>query len=137
VAGELAGFDIDYASGHLGGGVRLYRYLTQADALADLVLGRLDLVLGDHISLEQNFLNSATGGGFAFVGPPLSDSRWFGQGMGVGLAKGDRALRKRLDRAIEKLNENGVFERFQRHWFGYDVRNLSEVLQGQTRSSAR
>ena len=109
--------------------MQIYRYITMPDAVADLVLGRLDLVIDDHVTLEQNFLKTDIGEGFRFVGPPVRDVRWFGEGMGVGLAIGETALRKQLNRAIAELQRNGVFERIQKHWFGYDVRNLTEVLQ--------
>jgi ABC-type amino acid transport substrate-binding protein len=121
----------DYVTDNLAGGVQIYRYITLRDALADLVLGRIELVMGDHITLEQNFLETEIGKGFGFVGPPIRDAHWFGKGMGIGLAKGDPALRKVLDRGIAELHANGVFERIQQRWFGYDVRNLTDVLQSQ------
>jgi lysine-arginine-ornithine-binding protein len=125
----------DYVTDNLAGRVRIYRYITMADAVADLVLGRIDLVMGDHVTLEQNFLKSDLGEGFGFVGPPVRDVHWFGKGMGVGVAKGDSALRKLLDRGIAELYANGVFERIEQHWFGYDARNLTEILQSQVEVS--
>jgi ABC-type amino acid transport substrate-binding protein len=127
----------DYVTDKLAGRGQLYRYITLSDAVADLVLGRLDLVIGDHLTLEQNFLKTDLGEGFRFVGPPIRDVRWFGEGMGVGLAKGEVALRKRLNRAIAELQRNGVFERIEERWYGYEVRNLTAVLMSEAETAGQ
>ncbi|WP_200388829.1 transporter substrate-binding domain-containing protein [Thiocapsa imhoffii] len=120
-----------YATDQLGERNTLYRYSTRRDALADLVLGRTDLVFGDHIALHENFLSTEAGAGFELIGPPVSDRAWFGDGIGVAVAKGDTALLALLDEAIAELNRNGVFELIRRGWFDYDIRNLSTTLQAQ------
>jgi ABC-type amino acid transport substrate-binding protein len=120
-----------YATDNLGARVEIHRYSTQQDALADLVLGRTDLVLGDHIALTDNFLSTAAGEGFELVGPPLADSRWFGHGIGVAVAKGDTALLGLLDQAVAALHRNGLFDLIRRRWFDYDIRNLTATLQAE------
>jgi ABC-type amino acid transport substrate-binding protein len=53
----------------------------------------------------------------------------------VALAKGDSALHRLLDEAVADMHANGVFERIQRRWFGYDVRDLTAVLQARQRAA--
>ena len=118
----------DYAAANLSSGATIIRYSTQPDALLDLLMGRIDLVLGDHLVLEHSFLRRRSGAGFEFVGGPLTDTRWFGDGNAVAVAKGDDDLRELLDRAVADLHENGVFERIEMQWFGYPVRDLSGDL---------
>lgn len=117
-----------YATDNLADRVEIYRYSTQPDALADLILGRTDLVIGDHIALVEGFLSIQGDAGFELVGPPLSDRRWFGDGIGVAVAAGDAALLKLLDDAVGMLHENGAFDLIRRRWFDYEIRDLSKTL---------
>jgi ABC-type amino acid transport substrate-binding protein len=107
-----------YLSANYAGQADIIRYSTQSGALVDLVLGRVDLVLGETLSLERNFLAADHGAGFAFAGPPIDDPEWFGHGNGVAVARHNRGLRELFDRAIANIHVNGVFDRIQRHWFG-------------------
>ena len=118
-----------YATDKLAQNNEIYRYSTQPDALADLVLGRTDLVLGDHIAIVENFLSTKSGEGFELVGPPIADSRWFADGIGVAVVKGDSALLRALDGAVAALHRNGIFDLIRRHWFDYDIRRLTKTLE--------
>jgi hypothetical protein len=119
----------NYLTDNFSGVSDIHRYSTQPDALLDLVLGRIDLILGDHITLEQNFLESPQGEGFGFIDAPVTDSRWFGYGNGVALPKGDPGMRQILDRAVADMQAKGVLRRISERWFGYQVRDLSAELR--------
>jgi arginine/ornithine transport system substrate-binding protein len=118
-----------YATDNLAQRNEIYHYSTQPDALADLVLGRIDLVLGDHIALQENFLSTESGEGYELAGLPISDSRWFGHGIGVAVAKGDSTLLRMLDLAVAALHRNGIFDLIRRRWFPYDIRHLTKTLE--------
>ena len=118
----------DYATANLSGSATIIRYSTQPDALLDLLMGRIDLVLGDHLVLEHSFLRKRSGAAFEFVGGPLTDPRWFGDGNAVAVAKGDDDLRELLDRAVADIHVNGIVERIELEWFGCAVRDLSGDL---------
>lgn len=109
-----------YLSAKYAGQAQIVRYSTQPGALLDLVLGRVDLVLGQQRSLERNFLDPEHGAGFAFAGPPIDDPAWFGHGNGVAVGRNNRGLRELFDRAIADIQVNGVFWRIERRWFGDD-----------------
>ncbi|MED5663867.1 transporter substrate-binding domain-containing protein, partial [Enterobacter hormaechei] len=59
-----------YASAELApAGVEVVRYNSQQEANMDLVAGRLDAVVADSVNLEDGFLKTDAGKGYAFVGP--------------------------------------------------------------------
>ena len=49
--------------------------LPAGEANMDLVAGRLDAVVADSVNLEDGFLKTDAGKGYAFVGPQLTDAR--------------------------------------------------------------
>ncbi len=97
------------------------RYSQQEDALVDLVLGRLDLVMGNAIANRENFLNHKVGSDFEFVGPALREPRWFGRGIGIAVRKRDSRLRDRLNKAIRAIRADGTYLQIQDRYFSYDV----------------
>ncbi|WP_295887637.1 transporter substrate-binding domain-containing protein [uncultured Thiohalocapsa sp.] len=105
-----------YLSANYAGHAVIVRYSTQLGALLDLVLGRVDLVLGDALSLQRNFLDTPHAADFELVGPPIDAPEWLGDGIGVAVARHNRGLRQLLDRTIADIHVNGVFERIRRRW---------------------
>ncbi len=97
------------------------RYGYQNEALLDLQLGRLDLVLGDAIALRENFLRTEAGRNYRFSGPELDDPRWFGTGIGIAVQKGNDTLRQRFNQAIQALREDGTYLQIQDRYFDYDI----------------
>jgi ABC-type amino acid transport substrate-binding protein len=107
-----------YATDNLEGVVTLHRYATQQDALLDLILGRIDLTLGDEITLREGFLEARQGSGYAFVGGPVDDRRWFGDGNGIAVVPGDVGVVQLLDRGVADLQAKGVLGRLAERWLG-------------------
>ena len=108
----------DYLTSTYQDQFRLVRYGTTDEALVDLVLGRLDLMLGDQILLDQGFLRQDQGRGFAFVGEPPTNPDWLGEGVGVAVRPDALDLRARLDAAVIDLMQNGVMARLAHRWLG-------------------
>ena len=108
----------DYLTSTYPDQVRLVRYGTTDDALVDLLLGRLDLVLGDQILLDQGFLRQEQGRGFAFAGEPPTDPDRLGEGVGVAVRPDGLELRARLDQAVADLVQHGVLARLAHRWLG-------------------
>jgi len=111
----------NYLQDTYGEVAEILAYGTQDEALLDLLLGRLDTVLGDRIVLQENFLNSAVGSEFAFAGPALDDRRWFGEGIGIAIQKDRPDLLARLNKAISAIRDDGRYNRVRRHYFAYDI----------------
>lgn len=97
------------------------RYANQDDAYLDMQAGRIDLLLADAYNLEDGFLNKEGGEQFEFVGPTLSNPKWFGEGNGIALRKQDNELRERLNLAIDKIRTNGVYQEIQDKYFDFNI----------------
>jgi arginine/ornithine transport system substrate-binding protein len=110
-----------YLTDNYGDTVEIARYASQEEANLDMVSGRLDLLLADSVALDEGFLKSAAGPDYEFVGPELRDPKWFGEGAGIALRKGDDDLRLMLNDAIDTIRENGKYEQIARKYFSFDV----------------
>jgi len=63
-------------------GAQIVRYAEQDEVFLDLIAGRLDAALADSVALDQGFLKTAAGKGFAFKGTVYDDPAFFGVGAG-------------------------------------------------------
>ena len=104
-----------------GDAVTIKAYATQDEANMDLVAGRLDLVIADATVLLGGFLNTDAGKGFEFVGTSYVDKKWFGDGVGIAVRKGDNELRQKLNKAIDTIRANGVYQKINAKYFDFDV----------------
>ncbi|MFD2179337.1 ABC transporter substrate-binding protein [Veronia pacifica] len=110
-----------YVTDNYGDTVKISRYGSFDDAYLDLKAGRIDTLLGDASALEEGLLNKDGGSGFEFVGPSLTDPRWFGEGFGIAVRKQDKDLTAKLDKAIKSLREKGIYQKIADKYFNYDV----------------
>ncbi len=89
-------------------GIQIRSYDGQITAYEDLALGRLDAVLMDHpIALYYG----ATNPKLKFVGDPIGEMKY-----GIGMRKQDTALLAEINRALQKLIDNGTLRRIYEHW---------------------
>lgn len=102
-------------------GAEVVRYNSQQEANMDLVAGRLDAVVADSVNLEDGFLKTDAGKGYAFVGPQLTDAKYFGEGVGIAVRKGDSELAGKFNAAIDALRANGKYKQIQDKYFSFDV----------------
>ena len=63
-------------------------------------------------------LGSAT---LAFVGPSYNDPKYFGDGAGIAVRKGNSALVQRLNKAIDQIRADGTYKKIQDRYFNFDV----------------
>jgi lysine-arginine-ornithine-binding protein len=104
-----------------GDAVKIKAYATQDEADRDLVTGRVDLVFADATVLLGGFIRTNAGKGFEFVGPGYVDRKWFGDGVGIAVRKGDNELRQKLNKAIDAIRANGVYQKINAKYFDFDV----------------
>ena len=104
-----------------GNAVTIKAYAGQDEANMDLVAGRVDLVIADATVLLGGFINTDAGKGFEFTGPSYVDKKWFGDGVGIALRKGDNDLRQKLNKAIDAIRANGVYQKINAKYFDFDV----------------
>jgi arginine/ornithine transport system substrate-binding protein len=96
-------------------------YATQDEANADLVSGRVDLVMADSVALLDGFLKTDAGNGFEFVGPDYNDPKYHGEGVGVAIRKGEDDLRAAFNEAIDKIRADGTYQAINEKYFDFDV----------------
>ena len=101
--------------------VEVRAYATQDEANADLVSGRVDLVMADLVALLEGFLKTDEGQDFEFVGPNFIDPEFHGEGAGIAIRKGEEDLRVQLIEAIEKIRTDGTYEAIASKYFDFDV----------------
>jgi arginine/ornithine transport system substrate-binding protein len=109
-----------YASAKFGTAT-ITRYTKQDDVFLDLASGRIDATLVDYIAGDIGFLKTPAGKGFAVVGPVYDDPVYFGTGAGIGLRKGEPALRNGLNAAIQAIRANGTYKKLQDKYFDFDL----------------
>jgi polar amino acid transport system substrate-binding protein len=102
-----------------GSEVKLYAKLE--DASLDLATGRLDFVFGDKLALSK-FLETPQGSCCRFIADAPPNPAYFGEGVGVGLRKEDKALRDMFNQAIGRVVDDGTYDRIRSKYFSFDVR---------------
>ncbi|MCW2244743.1 octopine/nopaline transport system substrate-binding protein [Azospirillum fermentarium] len=101
--------------------VRVVDYPTIEAAAFDLVAGRIDAVFG-----ARSAVGAVTCGHDGVIPLPMDVAGGeFGQGVGVGLRKGDTALQARFDDAIRAAVADGTVSRLSARWFGFDLAAVS------------
>jgi polar amino acid transport system substrate-binding protein len=91
-------------------------YPTPALAREALRRGEVDFLFGDGISLAFWLNGTESQNCCVFVGGPFTDSRYFGEGVGIAVKRGNSTLRQGLNWALFRLWENG---RFSDLWLRY------------------
>lgn len=94
---------------------------TSEAAREALKKGEIDLVFGDGVQLALWLNGTSSENCCAFVGGPFTESRYFGEGMGVAVKKGNDALRQSLNYAFAQLWEEGVYTDLYLRWFPISV----------------
>ncbi len=96
--------------------VELKPYKTAADARAALKKGDVDLLFGDGIALAFWLNGTDSANCCEFRGGPYLESRYFGEGVGIAVRKGDDLLRRAFNWGLFRLWEKG---RFTDLWLRY------------------
>ncbi|MEJ2056705.1 MAG: ABC transporter substrate-binding protein [Desulfofustis sp.] len=110
-----------YLTDNYGNDVEIKRYGTQDEAYLDLTAGRVDMLLADSVALSDGFLKKPEGADYEFVGPDLSDPKWFGEGAGIAIRKEDKDLVEKFNMAIDKIRSDGTYKAIQDKYFDFNV----------------
>jgi polar amino acid transport system substrate-binding protein len=84
-------------------------YPTAEAMRAALMKGEVDLLFGDGITLAFWLNGTASQNCCVFRGGPFIDSRYFGEGVGIAVRRGNDALRQGFNWALFRLWERGRF----------------------------
>lgn len=111
----------NYLTDRYGGIAHIVRFPTLEEAIDALRTKKVDLVFGDALALQLNFLNGDEGGDLAFAGPDYTDTDWLGEGIAVAVAKSNPALRDRLNSALTHLRTSGRYRTIAQRYFAFDI----------------
>jgi len=100
------------------GKVKIRTYKTQDEVNLDLAAGRIDAALAAAVAFKDYAEKS--GKAVVLVGPTFSGGA-FGNGVGVGIRKGDAQLLKDFNKAIDVARKNGKISELAIKWFGFDA----------------
>jgi polar amino acid transport system substrate-binding protein len=84
-------------------------YPTPDAARQALRRGEADFLFGDAIALAFWLNGTDSGGCCAFAGGPFLDSKYFGEGVGIAVKRGNETLRQAFNWALFRLWEKGKF----------------------------
>ncbi len=110
-----------YLTDNYGKDVEIKRYGSQDEAYLDLTAGRVDMLLADSIALMDGFLEKPEGKDYQFIGPDLSDPKWFGEGAGIAIRKADTDLVEKFNMAIDTIRADGTYKKIQDKYFDFNV----------------
>jgi len=102
-------------------GAKIKRYASQDDAYLDATAGRVDLLIADSVAMKGGFLDKANGKGWEFVGPDYTDRKFFGDGVGIAIRKGEDKLREKFNKAIAAIRANGTYKKIHAKYFDFDI----------------
>lgn len=97
--------------------VRLSRFETMEQVLEAMRRGQTDLAFGDGVSIAFWLNGSESIGCCGFVGGPFTESRYFGEGAGIVMRKGNTDLRNAVDFALWRISRDGRFARLYLKYF--------------------
>jgi len=111
-----------YAEKYFGDSVAEIKvYQTQDEANQDLVAGRIDATQADSIAMD-GFLQSADGQACCeLMGAVADDPAILGSGVGVGLRKGDEALKAKFNEGIAKVLADGTYDEISKKYFSSSI----------------
>lgn len=81
----------------------------------------VDLVFGDGVQLAFWINGTSSANCCVFVGGPFTESRYFGEGMGIAVKRGNDALRQAINYALARVWEKGVYTDLYLRWFPVSV----------------
>jgi len=102
-------------------GVELKLYGTQDEAYLDLQAGRVDAVIADSVAMDDGFLKTENGKGYAFFGKDYSIPKYHGEGAGIGVRKSDGDLKAAFNAAIEAIRASGEYKTINDKYFDFDL----------------
>jgi polar amino acid transport system substrate-binding protein len=102
-----------------GSNVRLYKAMDEV--YLDLQAGRLDVALSSFF-VAYDFVHSDKGKDCAFIGEKLSNPQYFGQGVALGIRKGEDTLRNQLNEGIQAVNADGTFDKINAKYWPFSIK---------------
>ncbi|GAB2469363.1 MAG: lysine/arginine/ornithine ABC transporter substrate-binding protein [Comamonas sp.] len=101
-------------------GVNVVAYQSQDQVYLDLQAGRLDGTVADKVEVNGGFLRKPEGKDYGYVGRDQYDEKYYGEGIGIAMRKGQKELKQQLDEAIDTIRKNGTYAKIAKKYFDFD-----------------
>ncbi|MFT3814222.1 MAG: lysine/arginine/ornithine ABC transporter substrate-binding protein [Acidovorax sp.] len=101
-------------------GVDVVPYQSQNQVYLDLQAGRLDGTVADKVEVNGGFLRKPEGKDYGYVGADQYDTKYYGEGIGIAMRKGQGDLKKQLNDAIDTIRKNGTYNEIAKKYFDFD-----------------
>ncbi|MBS0506694.1 MAG: transporter substrate-binding domain-containing protein [Proteobacteria bacterium] len=101
-------------------GVNVVPYQSQNQVYLDLKAGRLDGTVADKVEVNGGFLRKPEGQDYGYVGHDQYEPKYYGDGIGIAVRKGQGDLKKQLDEAIVTIRGNGTYDKIAKKYFDFD-----------------
>ena len=118
---QIATVHLNYLEDNYDGIIHLKMYDTVEKMNRDIINGRIDLAFADAVILFDFLVKTEEGKDFNFLGPELSDQKWFGEGIGFALRHEDTPLARKLNKGIEAVRANGTYAKINQKYFPFDA----------------
>lgn len=96
---------------------KIVSFPSALQARSALSAGEISLLFGDGISLMFWVNGTESSGCCVLRGGAFTEAKYFGEGMGIAVKKGNRALREVLNTALEDVRKSGNFEQLYLRYF--------------------
>lgn len=104
-------------------GVTIVPYEAQDQVYLDINAGRLDGTVADKVEVHGGFLRKPEGKDYGYVGPDQYDEKYYGEGIGIGMRKGQKELKElkeQINQAIKTIRSNGTYDTIAKKYFDFD-----------------
>ncbi len=96
-------------------------YATLEEAILDLAEGRLDAVIGNKDALADYMKTHKEALCCVLAADVPRDPAYFGDGIGIGLRKEDKALKAMFEKALDSCVADGTFARITAKYFDFKI----------------
>lgn len=117
IGAQRATISSTWLEDNLGTGTNVRLYDTQENAYLDLAAGRVDAVLAD-VFVTYEWLQSDAAKDFELKGQPVFEN----DKIGIALRQQDTELLERLNKALETIQSNGVYDKINAKYFPFSIR---------------
>ncbi|MDR0212995.1 MAG: transporter substrate-binding domain-containing protein [Comamonas sp.] len=101
-------------------GATIVPYEAQDQVYLDIKSGRLDGTVADKVEVYGGFLRKPEGRDYGYVGPDQYETKYYGDGIGIGMRKGQKELKDQINAAIKAIRSNGTYNNIASKYFDFD-----------------
>ena len=126
MAGKIIGVQVStiheaYSQAYFKDAAEIKTYQTTDEGFQDLAAGRVDASMADSIAVDAFLASDAGKACCEAIGAVADDKAILGAGVGVGLRKGEDALKAQFNAAIAKVIADGTYDAISKPYFASSI----------------